>query len=152
MNFYFSIMAVLKKILIVIMAFILPIKFLLVVTGLAIFLDTITGIYKAIKIKDSITSRKLSNILSKFLLYESAILFAYILDKYLLGEFTIFIVNIPLLITKIVTVTLVFIEVFSINENIRIITGISFFQKFKDFVTRAKNIKEDIVELKKNED
>lgn len=141
-------MGFLKKFLIIVLAFLLPIKGLLILTGVAIFVDTLSGLYKAFKTKDKITSRKLSNIISKFFLYEFAILFAFVLDKYLLGELVLLLVSVPFLITKIVTVTLIFIEVYSINENVRIITGVSFFQKLKEMVTRAKSIKDDINEFK----
>ena len=64
-----------------------PIKGLLIAVGVAIALDTIFGIFKAIKIKEEINSRRMSNIVSKFVLYEASILLLFVIDKFLLGEF-----------------------------------------------------------------
>ena len=44
----------------VIIAFITPIKPLMIVVGLFIVIDTITGIYKVFKTKEKFSSRKLS--------------------------------------------------------------------------------------------
>ena len=58
------------------------------VVGLAILCDTFTGIYKSVKLDGwkSIRSRKLSNIISKMVLYEISIIVLFPIDKFLLNE------------------------------------------------------------------
>ena len=88
----------------IVCAFVLPIKPLIILVGLLIVLDTISGVYKAIKTKEKISSKKLSRVISKMLLYQCGLITFYILEKYLLGEFIISFSSIQFLLTKIVAV------------------------------------------------
>jgi len=89
----------------------------------------------------------LGNIIPKMILYQMAVLSAFVLDVWLLGEFIKFILSIDLLFTKLVSMTLIFIEILSINENFTFITGKNLFKSFKLMITRASSIKEDIKKL-----
>lgn len=146
MNLIFT--ANLKYFLTIIIAFLAPIKFLLITVGLFIVADTIVGLLKAKKIKDKITSRKLSALVSKMLLYQAAIIMFFFLDKYILDEFINLFVSIPLFLTKVVAATLATIELISINENITIVTGINFWDKFKQILNRGKTLKKEFEDVK----
>lgn len=111
--------------------------------------DTITGIMKAYKKKNAITSKKLSQIISKMVLYQSAIVLFFVIESFILGEFIGLAFGIKFLITKIVAGLLCFIELKSIDENFKAITGNSLWQKFKEALERTKEIKEDINDLTK---
>jgi len=128
--------------------FFAPIQGLLISVGTAIALDTIFGIAKAIKLKDKITSRKLSNIVSKFVLYQAAVLLIFTIDTFLLGEFFKIWFSIPFFFTKIVTIILIFIEAVSIKENFEEAFSINVFRLLKKFLKRSAEIKEDIDILK----
>lgn len=128
--------------------FFAPIQGLLISVGTAIALDTIFGIAKAIKLKDKITSRKLSNIVSKFVLYQAAVLLIFTIDTFLLGEFFKLWFSIPFFFTKIVTIILIFIEAVSIKENFEEAFNVNVFRMLKKFLKRGVEIKEDIDILK----
>lgn len=128
--------------------FFAPIQGLLISVGTAIALDTIFGIAKSIKLKDKITSRKLSNIVSKFVLYQAAVLLIFTIDTFLLGEFFKLWFSIPFFFTKIVTIILIFIETVSIKENFEQAFKVNVFKLLKSLLKRGVEIKEDIDILK----
>lgn len=127
-----------------------PIYGLLIAVAAAIILDTITGVFKSIKVNGwrSIRSRKLSNIVSKMLLYEVCILFLFLMDKYLLNEFVKSAFGFELMFTKICAILLMFIELVSIKENIEEAFKINVWALLKKLLSRAKEIKSDIDEIK----
>ena len=122
---------------------------LILIVGAAIGLDTIIGIYRSYKLKESITSRKLSRLISKMVLYQSAIVLFFCIEKYILNDFIVVFTAIPLILTKLVSVTLIFIEMQSINENWMSITGVSLWGRFKELLNRGKDLKTEIKELTK---
>ncbi len=128
--------------------FFAPIQGLLISVGTAIALDTIFGIAKSIKLKDKITSRKLSNIVSKFVLYQAAVLLIFTIDTFLLGEFFKIWFSIPFFFTKIVTIILIFIESVSIKENFEQAFKVDVWSMLKKLLARAKEVKGDIDEIK----
>jgi hypothetical protein len=128
--------------------FFAPIQGLLISVGTAIALDTIFGISKAIKLKEKITSRKLSNIVSKFVLYQAAVLLIFTIDVFLLGEFFKLWFSIPYFFTKVVTIILIFIEAVSIKENFEEAFNVDVLKMLKKFLKRSAEIKEDIDVLK----
>ena len=127
-----------------------PIYGLLIAVAAAIILDTITGIFKSIKVHgwSSIRSRKLSNIVSKMLLYEVCILFLFLMDKYLLNEFVKSAFGFEFMFTKICAILLMFIELVSIKENVEEAFKINVWALLKKLLSRAKEIKSDIDEIK----
>ena len=137
----------LKALSISVLSFFLPIVPLILLVGLFILCDTILGIWAAIKRGERITSRKLGNIVPKMLLYQGAVLVGYVLDHLLLGEFVNYVFNIDMFITKLIAMTLIFIESVSLNENMECITGKNIFKSFKDMITRTAKIKSKIKDL-----
>ena len=125
----------------IILAFLMPIIPLILIVGGAIFLDTIFGILRARKLKEPVTSRRLSKIVSKMVLYNSAVILFFCIEKYILGDFTLMVTAIPFVITKLVTTTLLFIEITSISESYKAITGVSLWDKAKSMLSRGKEIK-----------
>jgi len=127
-----------------------PIYGLLIAVAAAIILDTFTGIFKSIKLDGfkSIRSRKLSNIVSKMLLYEVCILLLFLIDKFLLNEFIIKSFGIEFMFTKICAILLIFIELVSIKENIEDAFKIEIWPMIKKVLSRVKEIKSDIDDIK----
>jgi hypothetical protein len=140
------------KLLAVVGAFFLPISGILFLVGFAIFVDTLTGIWKAKKLKIPITSRKLSAIISKLFLYELAVIGFYLIDFWILNDIIKQFFSVPLMLTKILSLVLVSIEVMSINENYFAIRKISIWQGMKNLFSRAKEIKNDINGIRSNQD
>lgn len=127
-------------------AFLLPIRGLLICVGFAIVIDTVMGVYKAKKLNGwkSVSSRKLSALISKMFLYEGAIILFYAMDKFIMGEFIALFIGVPLFLTKILAATLCFIEIKSIDETINLITGKSVWERFRELLARAKEAKEEV--------
>ena len=129
-------------------AFFLPISGILIMIGILISIDTITGIWKANKLGDKITSRKLSSIISKLALYEVTVIMFFLIDQFILNDIILTFFSVPFMLTKIVALVLSSIEVMSINENYKVVKGIDLWQSMKLLFARAKDIKEDLNKLK----
>lgn len=140
------------KLLAVVGAFFLPISGILFLVGFAIFIDTLTGLWKAKKLKIPITSRKLSAVISKLFLYELAVIGFYLIDFWILNDIVKQFFSVELMLTKILSLVLVSIEVMSINENYFSIRQISIWQGMKSLFARAKEIKNDINGIRSNQD
>jgi hypothetical protein len=127
-----------------------PIYGLLVAVGTSIILDTFTGVFKSIKIHGwkSVKSRKLSNIVSKMMLYEICILLLFVMDKFVLNEFVKHAFGFEFMFTKICAILLMFIELVSVKENIEEAFNIDIWGMLKKTLNRAKDIKSDINILK----
>jgi len=126
-----------------------PIHGILIAVGAAIMLDTFTGVFKSIKTKgwSSVRSRRLSNIVSKMLLYEICVLFLFLIDKFVLNEFVGKWFEIEFMFTKICGILIVFIELTSIKENIEESFNIKIWKMLKEALLRAKDIRKDIDEI-----
>ena len=131
------------KLMAIILSFFLPIVGILILIAASVILDTITGIWKAKKLKQPITSRRLSAIISKILLYEATVMLFYAMDKFLLNDIVISFFSIELLTTKILALVLVSIEVISINENYKAVKGIDLWASLKNLFARAKEVTSD---------
>ena len=80
--------------------FLLPIRALIFLVGLLIIIDTISGIWKAKKTHQAITSRKLSAVISKMVLYQAGVILFFVLEKYMLGEFVRLFTSMPYFFAK----------------------------------------------------
>lgn len=127
-----------------------PINGLLVAVGTAIILDTITGVFKSVKLQGwkSIRSRKLSAIISKMMLYEVCILLLFVMDKFVLNEFIKHAFGFDYMFTKICAILLMFIELVSVKENIEEAYNVDIWAMLKKALSRAKEVTEDIKDLK----
>ena len=136
----------------IVSSFFMPICGILVLIFSAVLLDTITGIWKAKKTNQSVTSRKLSAIISKILLYEATVMLFYAMDKFLLNDIVISFFGIELLTTKVLALVLVSVEIISINENYKAVKGIDLWASLKNLFARAKEVTSEFKNIKKNED
>ena len=136
------------KLLSICFSFFLPISGILGLLFALILADTATGIWKANHLKQEITSRKLSAIISKLLLYELCVILFFLIDYFILNDIILVFFSVPLMLTKVLALVLASIEIMSISENWRIVRGINLFQSAKLLFTRAIDIKNDINKLK----
>ena len=146
-NFY--IISALKFLLVAVVTFLTPIKGLLIITGLAVMLDTVFAIYTTIKLNGwkSYQSTKLFNIVVKTFFYFGTIILAYAIDIILIDNHQFF--GTDLLIAKLVTVFWLYIELKSIDETSQKLGNESFYFIIKNFITKVKALKKDINEIKK---
>jgi len=133
----------------IITAFFLPISGIIFLVGFLILIDTITGIWKAKKLKQPITSRKLSAIISKLALYEVAVIMLYLIDYWILDAIVLKFFSVPLMVTKITALTLCSIELISISENYKIIYGLNIWESLKNLLKRGAELKDDVDKIKK---
>jgi hypothetical protein len=129
-------------------SFFLPISGILGLLFALILSDTATGIWKAKHLKQEITSRKLSAIISKILLYELCVILFFLIDYFILNDIVLTVFSVPLMLTKVLALILASIEIQSIAENWRIVKGVNLWQSAKLLFTRAIDIKNDINKLK----
>ena len=136
------------KLITIIFSFFLPISGILGLLFALILSDTATGIWKAKHQKQEITSRKLSAIISKILLYELCVILFFLIDYFILNDIVLTVFSVPLMLTKVLALILASIEIQSIAENWRIVKGVNLWQSAKLLFTRAIDIKNDINKLK----
>jgi len=136
------------RLLMIISAFIAPITGIMVTVGVCILADTIMGIWKAKKLKQEVTSRKLSQIISKMFLYQMTVVLIFCVDTFILNDIIQQFFTVPLFATKIVALTLISIELFSIDENFKAVKKKGFWDYFKELTARAKDVKDKIDPLK----
>lgn len=123
-----------------------PVKPMVLMAVFTIILDMCFGIWRSVKKNGwvSIRSRRLSNTISKSLLYSGAIVFIFLLEKFVLADLLAYFISVDLLLTKAFTAFCVFTEVKSINENYFSVTGINVWEKFLSFVKRGKEQMEEL--------
>lgn len=80
----------------------------------------------------------------KFLSYNICLIIIFVLEVNLLGEFIKLIIDIPLLLTKMLSVGLIWLELNSIDENFYKITGKRFVKEFKKMIIFGKELKREI--------
>jgi hypothetical protein len=106
-----------------------PIKAVLLVTGLLIFADLITGILAARKKGQKITSAGLRRTVTKVCVYNVAIMVGFLAETYMLEGF------IP--ISKIASGLIAVVELASLYENLNVIHGSNI---FKELIERLGSV------------
>lgn len=132
----------------IVLTFFMPITGMVLAVGFAIFLDTITGIWKSRKNGVPIRSRRLSAVISKMFLYQLTIILFFLIDWFILNDILKTIFTTELLLTKVLSLVLISIEVVSINENYKAVRGIDLWVSLKKLLSRAKELKNDSDEIR----
>ena len=117
------------------LAVFLPIKELMLTIGFLVAADMVVGIWKALKLKQRIRSRRMSDTITKLLLYQIAIMSGFLIESFIIAEL------IP--ITKLVATVIAVIEFKSIIESIESVTGKDLCSKIKTIIGRKS---EDITD------
>lgn len=110
----------LQNILMVSVAALAPIHAIMIVTGVLIMADLITGIWAAVKKGDAINSAALRRTVSKFVIYQIAVISAFVVQKFMLADL------IPA--SNIVASAIGLVELKSILENASKILGADVFK------------------------
>jgi len=129
--------------------FLTPVIPMLAITFVICVIDTITGRKAAKKRGEETTSRKLRlGIVSKLITYFSVILMAYFTDYFILNEITTNYVWFDYLFTRFWVGVLIYIEWTSINENIKVIRGISLNEKASQLIEGVKKVIKELMTIK----
>lgn len=117
-----------------------PIMPLIYITLLSIGIDTGFGVWRSVKKGGwkAFKSRRLTHTVSKSLLYGFAIMFIYLIEKYIAGDIIAHFISVELIMTKIFAFFCVMIEIKSINESYEEVTGKNVLAALRKFVTRTK--------------
>lgn len=117
-----------------------PVQPLVLVAILAIFIDTIFGVWRSVKKNgwSSFKSRRLSDTLGKAALYSGGIVFTFLIEKFIAGDIVAHFIAVELIMTKFVAFFCVVVEVKSINESYQSVTGKNILAAMRKFVTRSK--------------
>lgn len=123
-----------------------PVTPLVLIAVLSIVLDTCFGIWRSVKKGGwvSIRSRRLSHTISKSLLYSGAIVFIFLLEKFVVADILGQFIAIDLVLTKMFTFFCVVTEIKSINESYFSVTSVNVWDKFSKFVQRSKEQLDDL--------
>ncbi len=102
------------------LAVLAPIQTVLITVGCLVFADFLTGIWAALKEGQPITSAALRRTVSKAIVYQIAVISGFILEKFLMAD------AIP--VAKLIAGTIGLVEVKSVLENTKRITGQDIFK------------------------
>lgn len=117
------------------LAVFLPIKELMLTIGFLVSADLVVGVWKAIKTGQRIRSRRMSDTVTKLLLYQLAIMSGFLIETFIISEL------IP--VTKLIATVVAIIEFKSIIESIEAVTGKDLWSKIKTIIGRKS---EDITD------
>jgi hypothetical protein len=109
----------------------LPIKELMLTIGFLVGADMVVGIWKALKTCQPIRSRRMSDTVTKMLLYQLAIVSGFLIEKYIIIDI--------LPIAKLIGSVIAIIEFKSIVESIEAVTGQNLWTKIKEVIGRKSD-------------
>jgi hypothetical protein len=136
--------SILFKILIVFFA---PIKGIILLVALATIIDTCFGIWKAKKLKENINSKTFRHgFVPKLISYVVGIMLVYTSDFFIINYLTKEIVSVDYIATKLIALTLISIEVKSMDESFEKVKGYSFIKEIVKMIVKAKNVKKHLQE------
>lgn len=127
-----------EPLLLSILALLSPIKAVLIVTGILIFADLVTGIMAAKKKGQAITSAGLRRTCTKIFVYNVALITGFLVEKYMLEDYF------P--VSKMVSGVIGLVELKSLLENLAVIYGQDI---FKAIITKLGSSNDVIEETKK---
>lgn len=113
-------MSFLKYVAAALIALLAPIKALLISVGFLIMADLITGVWAALKRKETIKSAAMRRTVSKMVIYNIAVISGFLVEVYMLEEL--------LPVSKIVASVIGLVELKSILENANTILGADLFK------------------------
>ena len=113
------------------MSIFLPIKELMLTVGFLVGADMVVGIWKALKTGQKIRSRRMSDTITKMLLYQLAIVSGFLIEKYIITDM--------LPIAKLIGSVIAIIEFKSLVESIESVTGQNLWTKIKEVIGRKSD-------------
>lgn len=131
----------------VLIVFFAPITGMIILVALSTIIDTGFGIWKVRRLGEGFTSKKFRfGLIPKILSYVGATMLVYASDYFIINDLTKMVVSVEFLSTKVIALTLIAIEVKSMDESFVNVKGWSFLKKFTSLIMKAKNIKKQIEE------
>ena len=142
-----TIQTYIETIIAVLIVFFAPITGMIILVALSTLIDTGFGCWRAFKLGETITSKKFRfGLLPKLLSYVGVVMLVYASDVFILNDLTRMVVSLDFMSTKVIALTLLSIEVKSIDESFEAIYKWSFLKRLTGLIVKAKNIKKQIEE------
>lgn len=139
-----TLLKVYSSILFPVIAFFAPIYFMVFLVGLSTIIDTCFGIWKAKSLGEEVNSKICrKGLIPKVRSYAGIVLLLFVLDYYIVNEFTQLFISIQFVSTKLVSLGLIVIEVKSMDESFEKVKGYSFIGKLYDNLRNIKKVKDD---------
>lgn len=137
-----------KSTIITFLSFISPIWGLALLVGFAVLSDTAYAIYAVVKKRgwSAYKATTLFNIAPKTFFYMGSLLFAFLIDKFIID--TNVILGIDLLVSKTIAVLWTYIEVKSIDETSKKLGNRSIYVVVKELIKKVKSIKSEVDDIK----
>jgi hypothetical protein len=114
-----------------------PVIPMLLTIGVLIVIDFLVGIYRAFKMNEQITSRKMGNTISKMFLYQLTIISLFLFETFILMGI--------LPVTKIGSVLISITELKSIDESVEKMTGVGIWKKLVRIIKRGESETKDFI-------
>jgi hypothetical protein len=131
----------------VLLVFFAPIKGIIILVALSTIIDTCFGIWKAKKLKESVTSKIFRHgFVPKLMSYVGAIMLVYASDVFIINYLAKEVVSVDFLATKVIALMLISIEVKSMDESFQKVKGYSFINKIVKLIIKAKDVKKKLAE------
>jgi len=128
-----------------IVAFFAPIYFMVFLVGLSTLIDTGFGIWKSKSLGEKVSSKICrKGLVPKLKSYAGIVLLLFVVDYYIVNEFTQLFIDIQFVSTKLVSLALIVIEVKSMDESFEKVKGYSFIGKLYDNLRNIKKVKDDM--------
>jgi hypothetical protein len=137
-------MNTIKIIILTFLTFFAPIWTAMLLVALLILTDTITGITHSRKRGEKITSRKMSQVIVKMLIYQFCILTLYLIDVTIVNEIITNYLPTSYFTTKAGVFIISIVEMTSIKENIEGTFGININEKIDKFLTGLRKMVEKV--------
>jgi len=109
-----------------------PVAAIIYTLTFIIFLDFVFGIFKSYKLKQEISSRKMSQSISKIFLYNLVIIGLFVMDKYVLST--------GIGLERIGASLIILVEFRSIDEHFTKLFGYSLWDKISEQFKRGKSL------------
>ena len=139
-----TLLKVYSSIIFPVIAFFAPIYFMVFLVGLSTIIDTCFGIWKAKSLGEEVNSKICrKGLIPKIRSYAGIVLLLFVLDYYIVNEFTKLFISIEFVSTKLVSLGLIVIEIKSMDESFEKVKGYSFIGKLYDNLRNIKKVKDD---------
>ena len=133
-----KVVALCSKLIFAVWAFLSPIYLILLAVGMFIIADTVLGIWKAKKIGQKISSKRMGDVITKMLIYQLVTITFFCIDYAVINDIAIEVVSIQFVLTKAVALVLISIEFFSIDESFKDATGKGLLERLIEVVNKYK--------------
>ena len=136
--------------------FFAPTGYVLAAVGMAVFIDTVVGRWRARKAPEDgeIVSSKVTRVgmVNKSIGYMLVVLGAFLMDKAFMNEIVSFFFNVEFAVTKLAGLVFCWVEYSSVNESYKKVKGQSLGMALRNMLRHIKIVKNDIGNIKKDND